>query len=66
MAGRRHWLGRKADVDCEHSHDKEQERGRRELNATVRQFRCAERSGGDADGEEEIDRDLDVDASADA
>ena len=32
----------------------------------LRQRRRAERAGGDADGEEEIDRDLDVDPAADA
>ena len=63
---RRHRAGLKPDGDRQRRKRKQQERRRRELDAAVRQQRRGERAGGDADGEDEVDGDLDVNAAADA
>jgi hypothetical protein len=52
-------------MNRERGEDKQEKRRGRQFDAAVRQNRCAERAGRDADGEEEVDRDLDVDSAAD-
>ena len=61
----RHRVGRKPEVDRQGRDDEQKERRRRKLDASARQHGGAERSGGDPESENEIDRDFDVDPAAD-
>jgi hypothetical protein len=61
----RHRRSRKPHVDRQRRHCQQEEGGGRELDSPVRQQGRAKRARGDPDREQQIDRDLDVDAAAD-
>ena len=66
VAGGRYRLGGKPHVDRQRRYRQQKEWRGRKLDAPVRQQSRGQRARGDADGEDEVDRDFDIDAAADA